>query len=96
MFEATVGVPAEARIIQGGSHCGFLDEPILPGIVCDGGHLDHDQQSAFSRAALVSWLRWQLMADAAAAALAWPAGPLGGLAVCVRGPLPDGGDEDGS
>lgn len=96
MFEATVGVPAEARIIQGGSHCGFLDEPILPGIVCDSGRLDPDQQSALGRAALVSWLRWQLMADEAAAALAWPAGPLEGLEVSVRGPLPDGTDADGS
>lgn len=96
MFEATVGVPAEARVIEGGSHCGFLDDPILPGIVCDRGRLDPDEQSALSRAALVSWLRWQLMADEAAAALAWPAGPLEGLEVTLRGPLPDGADEDGT
>ena len=96
MFEATAGVPAQARVIEGGSHCGFLDDPILPGIVCDSGRLDPDEQSALSRAALVSWLRWQLMADEAAAALAWPAGPLEGLDVSLRGPLPAGADEGGS
>jgi dienelactone hydrolase len=96
MFEATVGVPAEARVIDGGSHCGFLDDPILPGIICDSGRLDPDEQSALSRTALVSWLRWQLMADEAAAALAWPAGPLEGLEVSLRGSLPDGPDEDGT
>ena len=84
MFEAAGG-PAQLRIIEGGGHCGFLDQSDLIGLVCGRPSLDPDTQRAHGRATLTAWLRGQLMDDAEAAALAARADPAGGDRVEVRG-----------
>lgn len=65
IFEAVAG-PAQLRIIEGGSHCGYLDQADLIGLVCGRASLDEEEQRAEGRAALTAWLRAQLMDDATA------------------------------
>jgi dienelactone hydrolase len=85
MFEATSGVPAQLRIIEGGSHCGFLDRAILEGVVCDESAIPIEDQLAFSRAALVAFFRAELAGDAESLDAAWPPGPVEGLAIETKG-----------
>lgn len=84
MFEATVDAPAQLRVIEGGSHCGFLDRPILPGIVCDRSSVEIEAQLALTRAALVAWLRTELVGDEATAGVAWPGPSAEGLRLEVN------------
>ncbi len=55
MFEAASG-PAQLRIIEGGGHCGYLDQADLIGLVCGRPTLDAAAQRALGRAALTAWL----------------------------------------
>lgn len=86
MFAATTDVPAQLRVIAGGSHCGFLDEAVLVGLVCDEAGIDGDEQLALTREALVAWLRAELLGDDAATALAWPEADTGATTVESRDP----------
>ncbi len=72
MYAAASGAPAQLRTIEGGSHCGFLDEPILPGLVCDRATIAEADQLALSRSLLVAWFRSTLAEDERMRALAWP------------------------
>ena len=65
IFEAAAG-PAQLRIIEGGGHCGYLDQADLIGLVCGRASLAAEEQRAEGRAALSAWLRAQLMGDAEA------------------------------
>lgn len=88
MFEAALGAPAQLRVIDGGSHCGFLDQPILEGIVCDRAAIESGAQSALARAALVAWLRAALAGDDAVMETAWPGRSLDGLRLESNGHAP--------
>jgi pimeloyl-ACP methyl ester carboxylesterase len=73
IFEAAAG-PAQLRTLEGGGHCGYLDQADLIGLVCGRASLSEQAQRAQGRAALTAWLRGQLMADATAAELVSRAG----------------------
>lgn len=85
MFEATAGIPAQLRIIEGGSHCGFLDDAILVGLICDASAIAVEQQRALTRAGLTAWLRHELTGDPASAEIAWPSSPMPGVGVELAG-----------
>ena len=87
MFEAAGG-PVQLRIIEGGGHCGFLDQADLIGLVCGRPSLDAETQRAYGRATLTAWLRGQLMDDTEAAARAWQPESAGGDSVETRGHAP--------
>jgi dienelactone hydrolase len=72
MYDAVSGAPAQLRTIEGGSHCGFLDEPILPGLICDRAAIADAEQLALSRSLLVAWFRSELAGDERTRATAWP------------------------
>jgi dienelactone hydrolase len=84
MFEASGQVTAQLRIIEAASHCGFLDEAVLVGLVCDEAGIAGAYQLALAREALVAWLRLELMGDAAARDLAWPGEPQAGLEIVAH------------
>jgi dienelactone hydrolase len=84
IFEAANG-PAQLRLIEGGGHCGYLDQADLIGLICGRQTLDQDAQRALGRAALTAWLRGELMHDAAAAERAWQPDSAGGTSVEARG-----------
>jgi pimeloyl-ACP methyl ester carboxylesterase len=65
IFEAAAG-PAQLRVIEGGGHCGYLDQADLIGLVCGRASLSEEEQRAEGQAALSAWLRARLMDDAAA------------------------------
>lgn len=85
MFEATRGIPSQLRSIIGGSHCGFLDEAILAGLICDRAGIDAADQLAAAKAALTAWFRSELADDPAAQGLAWPLDPLEDVTIETRG-----------
>ena len=65
--------PAQLRVIEGGSHCGFLDR--VSGIVslaCDEAAIEQAQQLAISRALLTAWFRSELAGDSSASTVSWP------------------------
>jgi predicted dienelactone hydrolase len=84
MFETASAAPSQLRVIEGGSHCGFLDQPLLEGFICDEANIELEDQLALTRAALVAWLRYELLADAEAESVAWPDGAVDGLEVESR------------
>lgn len=81
MFEATSGAPGQLRTIEGGSHCGFLDQAVLVGLICDRAAIDGEAQRGLARAALTAWLRYELAGDESGAAAAWPDEPVAGVTV---------------
>ncbi len=83
MFEAASG-PAQLRIIEGGGHCGYLDEADLIDLVCGRPSLDAAAQRALGRAALTAWLRSEAMGDAIASERAWQLDGAGGT-VDIKG-----------
>ena len=87
IFEAANG-PTQLRVIEGGGHCGYLDQAGLIGLVCGRPTLDAETQRALGRAALTAWLRGEAMADAAAAERAWQPEDAGGTTVEIRGREP--------
>ena len=70
IFEAANG-PTQLRIIEGGGHCGYLDEADLIGLICGRSTLDAVAQRTLGQAALTAWLRSEAMGDAAAFERAW-------------------------
>jgi pimeloyl-ACP methyl ester carboxylesterase len=84
IFEAAAG-PAQLRVIEGGGHCGFLDQADLIGLVCGRSTLDSETQRTYGQAVLSAWLRGTVMDDAAAAALAWGPDPSAIASVENRG-----------
>ena len=84
IFEAAHG-PAQLRVIEGGGHCGYLDQTDLLGLICGRSTLDAETQRALGRAALTVWLRGEVMADAAASAQAWQLEGADGTTVEIRG-----------
>ncbi|MFM7052612.1 MAG: alpha/beta hydrolase [Planctomycetota bacterium] len=63
--------PRQTVSITGGSHCGFVDSPI---IACDSGSLSRPEQLAKTRALMLRFLNAQLRGDALAYAAVWGAG----------------------
>lgn len=84
MFEAAGGL-AQLRVIEGGGHCGFLDQAGVIDLVCGRPSLDAETQRDVARAALAAWIRAEAMDDAAAATAAWEPDPGGATSVEVRG-----------
>ncbi len=84
MFEAAGG-PAQLRIIEGGGHCGSLDQADLIGLVCGNSSLDAETQQTYARAVLTAWIRGAVMDDADAAAWVWGVDPTGIASVEVKG-----------
>ena len=84
MFEAARG-PAQLRVIEGGGHCGYLDQADLIGLVCGRPTLDAAAQRALGRAALAAWLRSEAMGDATATERAWQLDGMDGTTVETRG-----------
>ena len=64
--------PRILTTIAGGSHCGFVDNPI---IACDSGTLARADQLAKTRALLLAFLDTHLRADAADFAQVWGGAP---------------------
>jgi pimeloyl-ACP methyl ester carboxylesterase len=82
IFEAAAG-PAQLRVIEGGGHCGYLDQADLIGLVCGQASLAEEEQRAEGQAALSAWLRARLMDDAAARHYVEAGGPR--LAIDCKG-----------
>ena len=72
MFQAKVNGPAELRIIQGGSHCGFLDPDPLLALGCDTGSMPRATQLTITQRLLGDWFRYELLGDTSAESTAWP------------------------
>ncbi|MCY7419063.1 MAG: dienelactone hydrolase family protein [Chloroflexi bacterium] len=72
LFEAKTNGPAQLRVIQGGSHCGFLDPDALLALACDNGSLPVDAQLHVTARLLTDWLRYQLLGDDTRGAVVWP------------------------
>lgn len=70
IFEAANG-PTQLRVIEGGGHCGYLDQADLIGLICGRSTLDAVAQRTLGQAALTAWLRSEAMGDAAAFERAW-------------------------
>jgi len=85
MYEAVSMAPAQLRIIEGGSHCGFLDRVVLAGLICDEATIDAADQRALSRAALVAWFLAVLSGDDVVAQMASPAAGSDGLSIESKG-----------
>jgi predicted dienelactone hydrolase len=88
IFEAITTAPAQLRIITGGSHCGFIDDPAegglagaLTGLACDAATIDREAQLAITNRLLVDWLAWAFSGDAALASTAWNAAPGDGTTI---------------
>ncbi|MGA1223135.1 MAG: dockerin type I domain-containing protein [Phycisphaerales bacterium] len=64
--------PRVFATITGGSHCGFIDSPI---IACDSGSIPRAEQLAKTRALMLGFLQTHLRGDAARFASVWGAGP---------------------
>lgn len=78
IFTAITDAPAQLRIITGGSHCGFIDDPAegglagaLTGLACDTARITRSEQLAVTNRLLVDWLRWSLDGDATLADRVW-------------------------
>jgi pimeloyl-ACP methyl ester carboxylesterase len=84
MFETASAAPSQLRVIEGGSHCGFLDQPLRVGFICAAANIELEDPLALTRAALVAWLRYELRAAAEAESVAWPDGAVDGLEVESR------------
>jgi pimeloyl-ACP methyl ester carboxylesterase len=84
IFEAANG-PTQLLIIEGGGHCGYLDQADLMGLICGRASLDAEAQRALGRAALTAWLRSEAMADETASERAWQPDGAGGTTVEIRG-----------
>ena len=84
IFEAAGG-PAQLRILDGGGHCGFLDQADLIGLVCGRSTLDAETQRTYGQALLTAWIRGEAMDDADAATTAWAEDPTGIASVEVKG-----------
>ena len=72
MFEAKANGPSQLRIIQGGSHCGFLDPDPLLALGCDTGSMSHSTQMAITQQLLGDWFRFELLGDTSVESMAWP------------------------
>ncbi len=71
--------PRRFQTIAGGSHCGFLDSPI---IACDSGSITREEQLAKTRELTLAFLDAHLRRDADAFARTWgEAAPLAGTTV---------------
>lgn len=69
MFDAA-GAPRLFALLNGGSHCGFVDIP-LPDVVCDESALPRPVQLAKSRALLSAFFRLYLHDDEKAVPFVW-------------------------
>jgi pimeloyl-ACP methyl ester carboxylesterase len=87
IFEA-VGGPAQLRIIEGGGHCGFLDQADAIDLVCGRSTLDAEIQRTYVQALLTAWIRGAVMDDAAAASRVSREDPTGMASVELRGVEP--------
>lgn len=93
IFEAITDAPAQLRIITGGSHCGFIDDPsgsglrgALTGLACDTGEIPRAEQLAITHRLLVDWLRWSLDGDAMLTDRVWSASPGDGTTIETHQP----------
>jgi dienelactone hydrolase len=86
MFDAKSNGPAALRVIEGGSHCGFLDPDVLLALACDSGDLAAESQRSITVDLLGDWFRYVLGADATLEPVVWSAvrDPLVGLKVKGR------------
>lgn len=60
--------PRQFALIAGGSHCGFIDSPI---VFCDSGSITRDEQLRLTRGLLTEFFLAHLRRDAGQAAAAW-------------------------
>ena len=63
--------PRQFSTIVGGSHCGFIDNPI---VACDSGSITRAEQLSKTRALLLEFFNTHLRGDAARYATVWGAG----------------------
>jgi pimeloyl-ACP methyl ester carboxylesterase len=84
MFEAAAG-PAQLRTIEGGGHCGILDQADLISLVCGRSSLPTDVQRVLGQTALLAWLRAELLHDQVAAQDVWRPRSADHVTVEVRG-----------
>jgi pimeloyl-ACP methyl ester carboxylesterase len=71
LFEA-VPAPRQLVVIEGGSHCGFLDRPPA---LCDRGRLPAAEQIAVTRSLLSDWFGLYLRGDEALRVRVWDPDP---------------------
>lgn len=92
IFAAIGKAPAQLRVITGGSHCGFIDDPgvglagALTGLVCDTAAIPRTEQLAVTSRLLADWLSWALGGDSMLADRAWTARPGDGTTIEVSQP----------
>lgn len=67
--------PRQFALIAGGSHCGFIDAPI---VFCDSGSMAREEQLRLTRGLLTEFFLAHLDRDGAQAAAAWLGGPPAG------------------
>ena len=52
------------RVIEGGSHCGFLDPDAVLALACDSGAMPSQEQAAIAQDLLGDWFQATLLPDA--------------------------------
>jgi predicted dienelactone hydrolase len=87
MFEAKETGPVQLRVIEGGSHCGFLDARPFP-VICDQASIAEESQRAIARRLLTGWFLYWLAGREDLAGDAWPSDAEPGVSLEVRGRLP--------
>ena len=70
--------PRQFALIAGGSHCGFIDSPI---IFCDSGSMTRDEQLRLTRGLLAEFFLAHLDRDSDQAASAWLAAAPAGVSI---------------
>ena len=70
--------PRQFALILGGSHCGFIDAPI---IFCDTGSITRDEQLRLTRGLLTEFFLAHLRRDPAQAEAAWLGAAPGGVTI---------------
>lgn len=64
MFDAKSSGRVELRVIEGGSHCGFLDPDAVLALACDSGPMPSQEQAAIAQDLLGDWFQAALLPDA--------------------------------
>jgi dienelactone hydrolase len=60
LFEAKRIGPAQLAVIEGGSHCGFLQPPAIAEAICDRADIDPGRQLAIAHGLLTDWFLLEL------------------------------------
>lgn len=70
--------PRQFALIAGGSHCGFIDAPI---VFCDSGSIAREEQLRLTRGLLTDFFMAHLRRDSASAVAVWLGSAPGGVSI---------------